>query len=116
MPKNDHAKGPRYYSENTPRGPYGANIRTTNRAASMPPSCGRATCSSEREKSTNPRQRRAATCEPRLLFSPSPGAKSPAAKGKEFEDYFEKGVERARSGGNISAKVEFQKRLNITPG
>ena len=110
MPKNHRAKGPQYYSENTPGRSYSPNIRTV----SMPPSCGLAICSSEREKSTNPRQRRAATCKPRLLFAPSPGAKSPAAKGKEFEDYFKKGVERAR--GNISAKVEFQKRLNVTPG
>ena len=72
--------------------------------------------SETREKSTNPKQFRAATGKPRLLFAPSPGAKSPVAKGREFEDYFKKGVERARSRGNISAKVEFQKKLNVTPG
>ena len=99
--------------DNMQRGSYGVNRRTNNRAASMPPiSYGRA--SSEREKSTSPRKRRAATCEPRLLFAPSPGAKSSVAKGREFEDYFTMGVEKAR--GNITAKVEFQKKLNITPG
>ena len=109
-PKNDRD---RRLGHNTQRGSYGANRYTNNRAASMPPiSYGRA--SSEREKSANPRQRRAATCEPRLLFAPSPGAKSSVAKGREFEDYFKRGVERAR--GNITSKVEFQKKLNVTPG
>ena len=99
--------------DNTQRSSYGANRRTNDRAASMPPiSYGRA--KSEREKSTSLRNRRAATCEPRLLFAPTPGAKSSVAKGREFEDYFKMGVERAR--GNITAKVEFQKKLNVTPG
>ena len=92
---------------------HGAYRRTSDRAASMPPiNYGRPR--SEREMSTGPRNRRAATCEPRLLFAPTPGAKSSVAKGREFEDYFRMGVERAR--GNITAKVEFQKKLNITPG
>ena len=95
------------------RSSYGANRRTNDRAASMPPiSYGRA--KSEREKFTSPRNRRAATCEPRLLFAPTPGAKSSVAKGREFEDYFKMGVGRAR--GNITSKVEFQKKLNVTPG
>ena len=113
MPKNDRDRRPGYNSDNMQKGYHSVNGRTNNRTASMPPiSYGRA--SSEREKSASPRQRRAATCEPRLLFAPTPGAKSSVAKGREFEDYFKMGVERAR--GNITAKVEFQKKLNVTPG
>ena len=109
--KNDCDRRQGYSNlDNTQRDFYGANRHTNDRAASMPPiSYGRAS-----SESTSPRNRRAATCEPRLLFTPSPGAKSLVAKGREFEDYFAMGVEKAR--GNITAKVEFQKRLNITPG
>ena len=113
-PKNDCDRRQCYNNvDNTQRSSYGANRRTNDRAASMPPiSYGRA--EGEREKSTSPRNRRAVTCEPRLLFAPTPGAKSSVAKGREFEDYFKMGVERAR--GNITSKVEFQKKLDITPG
>lgn len=48
----------------------------------------------------------------RFLFTPLSSAyKSSVQKGRDFEDYFERGVKRAW----ITAKVGFQKTLTVTP-
>lgn len=48
----------------------------------------------------------------RFLFEPSPGLKHPRTKHQEFVKYLKDGVKIA----DITAKVEFQKRVNIIPG
>ena len=48
----------------------------------------------------------------RFLFEPSPGLKHPTTKHQEFVEYFKEEVKIA----NITAKVDFQKRVNIIPG
>lgn len=56
----------------------------------------------------------------RFIFTPSPTCiyKSPVEKGREFEDYFMRGVQihedQAKCG--ITANVEFQKRLPTACG
>ena len=47
-----------------------------------------------------------------FLFEPTFGPKYPRTKHQEFVKYFKKGVKIA----HITAKVEFQKRVNIIPG
>ena len=48
----------------------------------------------------------------RFLFKPSPGLKHPRTKHQEFMKYLEEGVKIA----DITAKVEFQKRVKIIQG
>ena len=68
-------------------------------------------------KPTPERSLRAVTAEPRHLFTPSSDpSKTAVQKGKEFEEYFEEGVEEAGITSDPHVNAEFQKKVDIAPG